>query len=96
VQLEIFITSWYFSMFGNFVPLESMHLVLDKFMRSQFTGLNEIILALLIYLKPALLALHDNHLMMAFSNQQLTLAAARIDWRDLVARSDHLLLDPLF
>jgi hypothetical protein len=78
---------------GNFIPLESMHLVIDKFLRSQFTGLNEIIIALLIYLKGTLITLRDNQLMMAFSNQQITLTASEIDWEDLVAKSDHLLLE---
>lgn len=72
-----------------------MHLVLDKFMRSQFTGLNEIIITMLIYLKSGLLSLFDHSLMMAFSSQQITLTAGKIDWEELVWRSDHLLLDPL-
>jgi hypothetical protein len=95
VQLEVFITSWYFSLLGSFVPLASMHLVVDKFLRSQFTGLNEIIITLLIYLKGTLLALTDHSLMMAFSGQQIALTASRIDWEELVARSEHLLLEPL-
>lgn len=90
--MELFITSWYFSLLGNFVPLESMHLVLDKFLRRQFAGLNELVITLLLRLKDSLMSLHDSHLMMAFSNQQLTLSAAKIDWADLVARSDHLVL----
>jgi hypothetical protein len=40
VQIEVFITGWYFSLLGSFVPLGSMHLIIDKFLRSQFTGLN--------------------------------------------------------
>ena len=79
-------------MFGNFIPIESMHLVIDKFIRKQFTGLNEIIIALLIYLKNSLLNLGENNLMMAFSNQQITLTANNIDWSDLIARSNNLLL----
>lgn len=69
MQVEAFITSWYFSLLGTFVPLGSMHLVIDKFLRKQFTGLNEIILAFLIYLKSTLLGLYDHSLMMAFSGQ---------------------------
>lgn len=80
VQVEVFIISWYFSLLGTFVPLASMHLIIDKFLRSQFTGLNEIILTLLIYLKSTLLGLYDHSLMMAFSGQQISLAASKIDW----------------
>ena len=78
--MEVFITSWYFSLLGSFVPLSSMHLIIDKFLSSQFTGLNEIIITMLIYLKGTLLSLTDHSLMMAFSNQQITLAASKIDW----------------
>lgn len=79
-------------MFGNFIPIESMHLVIDKFIRKQFTGLNEIIITLLIYLKDRLLGLRENNLMMAFSNQQITLTATTIDWSELIGRSNNLLL----
>ena len=61
-------------------------------MSKQFSGLNEVIITLLIYLKSALMSLSQNHLLMALSNQQITLAAAKIDWKELVARSDCLLL----
>jgi hypothetical protein len=82
--------SWYFSMLGSFLPLEVMHLVVDKFIRRQFAGLNEVILTLLIYLRSELLQLQENALMLAFSNQRLSLRARSIDWSELVSRSDNI------
>jgi len=67
-------------MLGSFLPLEAMHLVVDKFIRRQFTGLNEVILTLLIYLRQELLQLQEGSLMLAFSNQRLIIRAASIDW----------------
>ena len=69
-----------------------MHLVIDKFISKQFTGLNEIMITLLIYMKDTLLTLQDNSLMMAFSTQQITKTASGIDWADLIERSNNLLL----
>jgi hypothetical protein len=67
-------------MLGNFMPLHAMHLVLDKFIRRQFAGLNEVILAMLIYMKEELFAMREGQLMLAFSNQKLTIRATQINW----------------
>jgi hypothetical protein len=36
---------------ASFVPLESMHFIVDKFIRKGFKGINEVLITLLIYLK---------------------------------------------
>ena len=80
MQVELFITGWYFSLLGAFVPLESMHLVIDRFLKQQFEGINQVILTMLIYLKAHLLGLSDHQLMLAFSNTQISQTAKEIDW----------------
>jgi lipid-A-disaccharide synthase-like uncharacterized protein len=52
----MFISSWYFSMLGSFVPLNQMHFIIDKFIRRQFIGIIEIIVTLIIYLRPFILS----------------------------------------
>jgi hypothetical protein len=52
----MFLTSWYISMMGTFVPLTEMHLIIDTFLRKGFVGLNQIVLTLLIYLRAEMLA----------------------------------------
>lgn len=95
MELHLFATSWYFSLLGSFVPLAGLHLVVDKFLRRQWAGLNEVLLTLLLLMREELLQLTDSQLMLAFSNQRLAIRAAAIDWQDLVQRSDHLRLAPL-
>ncbi len=47
-------------MLGNFVPLEHMHLVLDRFIKIGFEGLNQILLALLVFLKEEIMVLEEH------------------------------------
>jgi hypothetical protein len=49
-----------------------MHLVIDKFIKRRFSGLNEIILTFLIYLKDNLLSMNNNELLMAFTNHKIS------------------------
>ena len=57
VSFDMFSSSWYFSLCGSFVPLNSMHLFIDKFIRKGFAGINELILTLLIKKKEELIEL---------------------------------------
>ena len=40
VEIEMFISSWYFSLCGSFVPLDSMHIFIDKFIKKGYAGIN--------------------------------------------------------
>lgn len=72
-----------------------MHIFIDKFMKKGFTGVNELLLTLLLYNKDKLMQLEDSHLMLEFSNQKLYESGEQIDWADIKDRSDRILLSPL-
>ena len=86
--------SWYFSMLGSFIPLRSMPLVIDKFMAKGFKGINEVILIILIYLKRELLATPSEDLAAKLSNSWLVERSKLIDWAELVACSENIMLRP--
>lgn len=48
IELEMFASSWYFSLCGSFVPLDAMHHFLDKFIKGGFAGINELLLTLML------------------------------------------------
>ena len=79
----MFISSWYFSLCGSFVPLDSMHIFIDKFVKKGYAGINELIIALLLRKKLDLMKLEDSQLMLEFSNQNLCDYAGKVDWKDL-------------
>ena len=76
----MFVSSWYFSLCASFVPLESMHLLIDKFITRGFSGINEVIIALFLKLKGKIMAARDNQLMTILSNQKLAEMARTLDW----------------
>ena len=51
VEFELFVSSWYFSLCGSFVPLDAMHIFIDKFLQKGFAGINELLIALLLHNK---------------------------------------------
>jgi hypothetical protein len=79
--LELFASSWYFSLCGSFVPLESMHFIIDKFMKKGFSGINEVLVTLLLHKKETLMELSDSQLMVEFSNQSLCEYGQQVDWQ---------------
>ena len=71
-----------------------MHLVLDKFIRKQFTGITQLIITLLIFLKSEIMSQDSQEeVMLLLSNQKLIDTASKIDWRDLIDKSENLDLD---
>jgi hypothetical protein len=54
--VELFASSWYFSLCGSFVPLDAMHHFVDKFMRRGFAGINEMLIALLLKMRDRLMS----------------------------------------
>ena len=59
-------------MLGNVIPLAQLHYVIDAFLEKGFSSLNNIVIAMLIKLKPILLNSYDNQLLTALSMQRLT------------------------
>jgi hypothetical protein len=51
IDISSFLLSWYFSLMGTFIPLEYMHIVFDKFFRKGWSGINEVIISILLYKK---------------------------------------------
>lgn len=68
----MFASSWYFSLCGSFVPLDAMHHFIDKFLKKGFTGVNELLITLLLKLGDRIMSLTDIELMLVFSNQKLS------------------------
>jgi hypothetical protein len=95
VEVELFASTWYFSLCGSFVPLDAMHIFIDKFLKKGFSGVNELLLAMLIRKKEILMNQQDSQLMLEFSNQNLCDYAQEIDWEELNERADRLLLTPI-
>ena len=60
-----------------------MHIFIDKFLKQRFTGVNELILALLIKKKEQLMELEDSELMLEFSNQKLSDYGETVNWQEL-------------
>ena len=59
-------------MLGNVIPLAQLHDVIDAFLEKGFPSLNNIVITMLIKLKPILLNSYDNQLLTALSMQRLT------------------------
>ena len=59
-------------MLGNVIPLAQLHHVIDAFLEKGFSSLNNIVITMLIKLKPILLNSYDNQLLTALSMQRLT------------------------
>jgi hypothetical protein len=69
-----------------------MHHFLDKFMKKGFTGVNELLITLLLKLGEKIMISTDTELMLLFSNQKLSQFSANLDWEEIRSRSDRLLL----
>ena len=67
-------------MMASFVPLESMHFIIDKFLRKGFKGINEVLVTFLSHLKEELMALNECELMERLSNDYLAKRSKDIDW----------------
>ena len=93
VDLNMFASSWYFSLCGSFVPLDNMHHFIDKFIKKGFAGINELIITLLLKKKEDLMELEDSQLMLEFSNKQLCDYGEGVNWLDLRKKSDNLMLN---
>ena len=63
IDVTAFLSSWYFSLMGAFIPLEYMHIVIDKFFRKSWVGINEIIITILLYKKSDLMNQDDEELL---------------------------------
>lgn len=64
-----------------------MHFLIDKFMKKGFSGINEVLLTLLLHKKENLMERSDSQLMIEFSNQKLCEYGDEVDWQDLLSRS---------
>ena len=63
IDVTAFLSSWYFSLMGAFIHLEYMHIVIDKFFRKSWVGINEIIITILLYKKSDLMNQDDEELL---------------------------------
>jgi hypothetical protein len=58
-----------------------MHLVIDAFLRNGFTGLSQIIIAMLIYMKDDLMTKGEEELIVCLSAQEMGRRAGGMNWK---------------
>lgn len=89
VNLQIFIVGWLLAMLGNLIPLEQMHLVVNHFIEKRWSGLLNIVLTFLIFLKEELMELEEeSELMERLSIHNLKRTV--VDWEELILSSNNV------
>jgi hypothetical protein len=80
---ECFLNGWLLSLMSTSIPMEQMHLVLDKFRRQGWGYIYKLIVTYLLYLKEFLLASRDEAEFLMFLSTQSSRQLG-LEWAEMI------------